>query len=90
MYTVLMETISYTGLRQNLRKVMDHILDDSIAYRITRKGQEPVVMISQRDYDSLYETLHLLSTPANKAALEESRKQVERGEFVSWDELKNS
>lgn len=72
-------------MRQNLRSVMDNINADRSVFEVARRGQETVVMMSKHDYDSLQETLYLLSSKANADRLHESLKQAERGEFVHHD-----
>lgn len=80
-----MTTISYSSLRQNLRSVMDNINSDRSVFEVARKGQETVVMMSKHDYDSLQETLYLLSSKANADRLHESLQQAEAGEFIHHD-----
>jgi len=52
---------------------------------VTRQNGEPVVMMSLTEYESLEETLHLLSDSANVEHLRESLAQAEAGEFVEFD-----
>lgn len=77
-----MTTISYSALRQNLRSVMDTINTDRSVYEISRAGQETVVMMSKHDYDSLQETLYLLSSKANADRLHESIQQAKAGNLL--------
>jgi antitoxin YefM len=46
---------------------------------ITRQRGEHVVMMSLEDYNSLQETLYLLSTPKNAQRLMESMAQIKAG-----------
>jgi antitoxin YefM len=80
--------VSFTDLRKRLAHFMDRAVDDRAPVLVTRQGHEPVVMLAQSEYDSMMETLHLKSSPANARALEEGLGQAERGEFieVEWDE----
>jgi len=50
-----------------------------------RKG--PVVLLSSEDYDSLIETLELLSIPGFSDRLQESVKQMSKGETYSMEEV---
>lgn len=79
-----METVSYTSLRENLSKIMEKITDDSVAYTITRKGHEPVVMMAQSDYSSIMETMYLLSNPTNAQELLSAIREADEGKFVEW------
>ena len=48
---------------------MDQVCRDSVPLRIARRHARPVIMLSEKDYEGLVETLHLLSSPANAARL---------------------
>ena len=43
--------------------------------------------MSESEYDSLIETLELLSTPGFKEAFEESRLQENTGDTLSYEEV---
>ncbi len=74
-------TISYTSLRQNLSSVLNKIEKDKEAYLITRKQHSDIVMIAKDDYESLIETLHLLSNTANSSRLSEALEQDKNGQY---------
>lgn len=48
---------------------MKKATDDREPITITRNGHEPVVVISMEEFESMEETLHLLSSPANAERL---------------------
>ncbi len=77
--------ISYTSLRQNLSSVLDKIEKDKEPYFVTRKKHSDVVMMARDDYESLIETLHLLSSSENSKRLRESLQQDEMGEYKKVD-----
>lgn len=64
-----MRTIDFSDARSNLKAVMDQAIDDHDAVLITRRDAPNVVIMSQAQYDSWMETMHLLSSPANAAHL---------------------
>jgi len=78
-------TISYTSLRQNLSSILDKIEKDKEAFLVTRKKHADVIMVAKDDYDSLIETLHLLSNSANSKRLNQALEQDVRGEYVQVD-----
>ncbi len=80
-----MDIVSYSELRQSLKACMDKVCDDRAPLLVTRQHGEAVVMMSLTEYESLDETLHLLSDPANVQHLRESLAQAEAGEFVEFD-----
>lgn len=49
---------------------------------ITRTGKPPVVMLSLDEFESMEETLHLLSTPNNQARIQKGLQDYAEGRFV--------
>ena len=81
--------VSFTDLRKRLAHFMDRAVDDRAPLLVTRQGHEPVVMLAQSEYDSMMETLHLLSTPANARATAEAIADADAGRNmieVEWDD----
>ncbi|HYC05329.1 MAG TPA: type II toxin-antitoxin system Phd/YefM family antitoxin [Azospirillaceae bacterium] len=79
-----MDIVSYSHARQNLSSLMDKVTEDRAPVTVTRKGAEPVVVVSQSEWNSIQETLYLLSNPANAAHLRRSIAQLEAGDTVEW------
>ena len=63
----------------NVKQAMDAVCRDHDPMLITRQKGEHVVMLSLNDYNSMQETLFLLSSPANVQRLTESIAQVRAG-----------
>jgi antitoxin YefM len=51
----------------------------------TREGD--AILISEEDYESLLETLELLSTPGVAESIAKAREEISRGETYSLDEV---
>ncbi len=77
--------VSYTELRQNLKKHLDRVCESRAPLVVTRQNGEPVVMLSLTEYESLEETLHLLRDPANAERLLRSVKEAEESKLVEHD-----
>lgn len=77
------QVLNYTQARQNLKSLMDNVIEDRIAITITRRGSEPVIMMAKTEYDALMETLHLICSPRNSARLREAVDEIDRGDVVS-------
>lgn len=75
--------LNYTQARQNLKAVMDTVIDDHVVVVITRKTSEPVVMMAKSEHDSMMETYHLLRSPRNAERLRQAIAEVEAGEVVT-------
>jgi antitoxin YefM len=67
-----MRIVTYTEARNNLRAVFDTAIDDADVTIVTRRDGHNAVVMGQDYYNSLIETLHLLSTPSNAAHLAKS------------------
>ncbi|MEG4506467.1 type II toxin-antitoxin system prevent-host-death family antitoxin [Microcoleus sp. F6_B4] len=63
-----MNIVSFTEARNNLKAVLDRVVEDTDYYTIiTRRDAEDAVVMSLEFFNSLLETLHLLKSPANAA-----------------------
>jgi antitoxin YefM len=85
-----MTHVSYTELRQNLAKYMDEVCDSSAALHVTRQNARSVVMLSEDEYESIIETLHLLRSPANAERLLESIENAKSGKLTERAVVKAS
>jgi antitoxin YefM len=84
----MMKHVTYSDLRQNLATVMDEVNDSHAPLLVTRQNARPVVMLSQDDYESMEETLQLMSSARNVARLNEAIAEIEVGNVVEidWDD----
>jgi antitoxin YefM len=78
---MITSTISYESLKQNLGSVFEAIENNKEAWLVTRKQHSDVMMIARDDYESLIETLHLLSSASNSNRLNEALEQDRNGEY---------
>lgn len=72
-----MQTISYTLVRAKLANTMQKVCDDHSPVVVTRKGAQPIVMISLEDYEAIEETRYLLQNPANAFRLAAATDEIE-------------
>ena len=76
-----MKVVTYSHARNALKSVLDTVVRDSDVAIISRRDAEgDAVVMSLDHYNSLMETLHLLSTPAKAAALARAIRQDQAGE----------
>ena len=80
-----MNVISYSEARNNLKSVMDRVVEDCEEAVITRRNGEAVVMISMSEWNSIKETEYLLSNPENARRLREGIAQLDRGDGLVRD-----
>jgi len=63
-----MKTVPVTQARQNIYQLIDDTIESSEPVQITaRKGN--VVMLSEADWNSIQETMYLLSVPGMRESL---------------------
>ncbi len=72
-----MHTISYTAARNQLATTMDQVCNDHAPVIITRNNSQSVVMLSIEDYESIEETMYLLSSRANAERLFSAMEEIE-------------
>ncbi|MFM2035859.1 MAG: hypothetical protein RL459_1124 [Pseudomonadota bacterium] len=75
-----MRVLTYSEARSSLKAVLDQVHDDADVTVISRRGGADAVVMSFDHYQSLMETMHLLSTPANAAALAKAVQQDKDGQ----------
>lgn len=80
-----MDVVSYTEARGNLKDLMDRVVADKTEVIVTRQKAEAVVMVSLAEWNSISETLHLLSSPKNAVRLRRSIRQMNAGKGVEHD-----
>jgi antitoxin YefM len=80
-----MTDVTYTAFRQQLAKYMDAVCDNRAPLRVTRQNARAVVVLSEEEYDSMVETLHLLRSPANAERLRRSIKSADAGSLVEHE-----
>jgi antitoxin YefM len=70
---------NYTEFRTDLKKFLDEVEDNNETLIVKRGIGKGAVMISLNEYNSIMETLHLLSSRANAERLYESIQQLKEG-----------
>lgn len=73
---------TYTEFRTDLKRFLDSVENDQETVVIKRKSGKGTVLISLDEYNSIMETVHLLSSKANADWLHESIKQMKTGRAV--------
>ena len=74
-----MRIISFSEARNNLKQVIDRVVDDADVAVISRRDSPDAVVMSLETFNSWMETVHLLKTPANAAHLDKSIQQLRKG-----------
>jgi len=73
---------NFSEFRGELKKFLDSVENDNETLIIKRKSGKGTVMISLEEYNSIIETMHLLSSKKNADRLYESIQQMKSGKTV--------
>lgn len=75
-----MKVVTYSQARNSLKSILDGVVEDADVTIISRRDAEgDAVVMSLDSYNSIMETLHLTSHPANAAALARAIAQDKAG-----------
>jgi len=74
---------NFSEFRAELKRFLDSVEDDNETLIIKRKTGKGTVMISLEEYNSIMETLHLLSSKKNADRLYESIEQMKAGKNIT-------
>ncbi|CAA6822899.1 MAG: YefM protein (antitoxin to YoeB) [uncultured Sulfurovum sp.] len=70
-----MTVVNYTEARNNLKSILDSVVDDADYTVISRRDADDAVVMSLDYFNAMQETLHLLKSPKNVQHLEKSISQ---------------
>jgi len=76
---------NYTEFRTKLKKYLDNVEENNETLIIKRGSGKGTVIISLDEYNSIMETVHLLSSKSNADRLYESIQQMKDGKVIHED-----
>lgn len=71
-----MNSVPYTEARDRFREILDDVAATSTEYVVTRHGRPVAVILGHEDYESLVETLNILSDESAMAAIAEGEAEL--------------
>ena len=77
-----MKIVNYSEFRNNLSQNLNSVNDDREIVIVSRTQGKNVVVMDLDEYNSIQETLHLISTKANRKRLEEAITEMNNNKFV--------
>lgn len=81
-----MTTLTATDARKGFFELLKSAREQHEIYHIRYRSGDAVLM-SQEEYDSLQETLALLSSPGFREGFDKSRDEAESGETVTFEDV---
>ena len=84
-----MKIVAYSEARSALKTVLDRVHEDADVTVISRRDGADAVVMSLDHYQSIMETMHLLSNPANAAHLVKSIAQHKAGKAARRELVKD-
>jgi prevent-host-death family protein len=82
-----MVTLPLAEVRANLSKLVDEAVRTHERIEVTRQGRRAAVILSADDYDSIMETLAVLSDQRLMTELREAEAEAQAGQLYSLDEV---
>jgi antitoxin YefM len=76
---------NFSELRADLKRILDEVEENNETVIIKRNAGKGSVIISLEDYNSMMETMHLLSSKKNADRLFESIEQIDTQKVVIKD-----
>ena len=85
-----MEALSITDAKRSLLEVARNVADTGENAFFTKRGKPYVVLMSATEYESIMETLEILSDAEALKDIQESEKDIEAGRWTTLEELENA
>jgi len=82
-----MTTLPLAEVRANLSKLVDEAVRTHQRIEVTRQGRRAAVILSADDFDSIMETLAILSDQELMREVRAAETEAESGEVYSLDEV---
>lgn len=83
-----METIPITEAKARIAELADRVAREHDHFTITRNGRADVMLISVAEYESMQETLEILSDDETLDDLRQSREDFATGNVYSAEEVR--
>lgn len=81
-------TVSLTQLRPKFPQILDRVSKYFDRYIITRHGKPEAVVLAEEDYESLLETLEILSDKKLMQEIKKSLADLKAGRSIPFEKIK--
>jgi len=83
----MVHTITLKELRPELPEVINNVDSKLDRYIVTKRGKPIAVVLSIDEYESLLETLDILSDQDSVKRIIKAEKEIKEGKTVSFDQV---
>ena len=80
--------ISITEGRKRLFKIAEEVQRPDTYYTFTVSGKPRVVLMSKQEFDSMLDTMEILSNPETIKDIRKAENDFEKGNYSLWDNVK--
>ena len=87
-YRNMTKILSITKAREDFPKIVDRANRLLEKFVITVNGAPKAIVMSHDEYESLQETLDILSEPGALEEIKQAEKEIKEGKFVTLKQLK--
>lgn len=84
----MVTTLPLTEARNRFAELVEMASKMFARFTITRKGKPEAVLMGKEEYDSLVETLEMMSNPKTMASIRRAMKDIEAGRVTPWETVK--
>ena len=81
-------TIPITEARKRIFEIVGDVQKPDTYYILTEKGRPKAVVLSAEGFEDLLDDLDIYSDPNLQKEIEAAEKEYKKGDYISWDELK--
>lgn len=81
-------TLPISEARKRIFEIAQEVQKPDNYYTLTEKGRPKAVVMSAEQFDSIMETIDILSDPNILEDIKEAEDEYKRGEYQTWEELK--
>ena len=81
-----MEKLTAAAAREDFENMVKAVTEENKVYQI-ESTEDSAVLMSYKEYESLQETVELLSIPGFRESLQSSLQQIKANETYSLDEV---
>ena len=79
------QQVTFQECNTQFAQIFERVLQNHEVISVYKEPEKSIVILDEREYSSLVETLYLLSNPANRERLYQSISQHEQGQVREID-----